>query len=112
LSLGQDEHLCREADSGRASAEKPEQDEGIVEEIGRSVARPQPGRPATLTPKTLNQLLVALRTTRTAAMHEIPVSRKSIEYDWGNYLIMNSLRIGAGMADKKPSKRVSLGIWK
>ena len=45
LSLGQDEHLRREADSRRATAEKPEQDERIVEEIGRGVSR-APVRPA------------------------------------------------------------------
>ena len=39
LSLGQDEHLCRKAYSRRATAEKPEQHEGIVEEIGRGVSR-------------------------------------------------------------------------
>src|ERR1700677_5107571 len=45
LPLGQDEHLRREANSRRATAEKPEQDERIMEEIGRGAPR-APMRPA------------------------------------------------------------------
>ena len=45
LPLSQDQHFRREADSRRAAAQEPEQDERIVEEIGRGVAR-APVRPA------------------------------------------------------------------
>ena len=67
LSLGQDEHLCREAYSRRATAEKPEQHERIVEEIGRGVSRPPVGSARDIDPQNVigrREMIVAGRLRR------------------------------------------------